>query len=148
MTSRNIKTGPAPNRIGPAMWNQNQPLPLSESDASNLLSSAGKGEVCAVLVEVLRRCRTQHGWLTIEEASELAGWSVRTFQRTLAAENTSWSMLVSQVRYQLARELLVETDRTMAEIAHALGYSNLANFDRAFHRWAETTPTQFRKQNT
>ena len=87
------------------------------------------------------------GWLTIHGAAELAGVSVRTLQRRLADEGWVFSDLVSQVRVDVATQMLSETDATVSEIATHLGYSNQANFSRAFQRWTGKSPAKFRRES-
>ena len=41
--------------------------------------------------------------------------------------------------------LLGSVDLSLAEIAIRLGYSNVTNFERAFHRWTDTTPAEQRR---
>jgi AraC-like DNA-binding protein len=52
-------------------------------------------------------------------------------------------------RYRLdrARELLVCTDLPVTEIAHAVGFADLAYFDRVFRRTAGTSPGEYRRSN-
>lgn len=76
-------------------------------------------------------------------ASELST-SGRTLKRKLADEGTSYSDLIDEV--QAARAIsLLKSDLTVDEIADRLGYSDSANFTRAFRRWTGKTPGAFRK---
>jgi AraC-like DNA-binding protein len=45
----------------------------------------------------------------------------------------------------MAGDLLENTDAPILEIANQLGYRNQSHFTRAFQRWAELSPSQFRK---
>ena len=45
-------------------------------------------------------------------------------------------------------ELLGEPSRPVDEIASVLGYSDAANFTRAFKKWAGVTPSRYRKSLT
>jgi len=84
-------------------------------------------------------------WLTISQAADLAGVSVRTLQRRLAAEGLAFSELVEEVRAELAGEMLNDTDLSLNEVAKELGYSTLSNFSRAFQRWTGKRPSEFRR---
>jgi AraC-like DNA-binding protein len=70
--------------------------------------------------------------------------SDRTLKRQLAAEGT-FSTLVDEVRYRHATSLLSRTDYTLELIADELGYSDVANFSRAFKRWSGRSPSNWRK---
>lgn len=77
----------------------------------------------------------QH-YLSIENVAEYLHMSDRTLKRQLAAEGTSFSTLVDEVRYRHATSLLSRTDYSLEQIADELGYSDVANFSRAFKRWS------------
>jgi len=84
-------------------------------------------------------------WLSIDEASEVTDQSVRTIQRRLSMEQTTYSDLVQQCRAEMAGDLLENSGIAIAEIAHQLGYRSQGNFTRAFYRWARVSPSEFRK---
>ena len=44
--------------------------------------------------------------------------------------------------------LLDVSPRALEVIAERVGYSDLANFTRAFRRWTGTTPAQYRRRST
>jgi AraC-like DNA-binding protein len=74
--------------------------------------------------------------------------SESTLQRRLAQEGCRYQQLLDQVRYRLAKEYLVGTTLPVAEIACLLGFSDTTNFRRAFKRWSDTTPSDFRTAAT
>lgn len=85
------------------------------------------------------------GYLPIQTAAEIAGSSVRTFQRQLAAEELSYSELIQNVRFEEAARLLRDTDTKIIDIAFAVGYKDSAHFSRAFQKIAGISPRQFRQ---
>lgn len=70
----------------------------------------------------------------------------RTLRRRLAGEGTSFSSIADQVRHSMATQHLQRPDATVEQIALITGFSDSANFRRAFHRWTGMTPAQFRRQ--
>jgi AraC-like DNA-binding protein len=74
--------------------------------------------------------------------------SVRTLQRRLAQAGASHHMLVAQTRFTTAAAVLERTDAKILELALDLGYSDHANFTRAFRRWAGCAPREYRSKNT
>jgi len=82
----------------------------------------------------------------IETIAEVGGLGVRALQRRLRAKGLTFKTVVDQARFQEARDLLVEKDVELVEIAHALSYSDQSHFPRAFRRWAGVSPTQYRSQ--
>ncbi len=43
-------------------------------------------------------------------------------------------------------QLLDNSQITIAEVAHRLGYTDIANFTRAFKRWTGITPSGYREK--
>lgn len=70
----------------------------------------------------------------------------RTLRRRLNELGTSYQKILDDVRRELAIEYLQTTNLTVQEIAELLGYSEVTNFRRAFMRWVELSPYQYRKQ--
>lgn len=77
--------------------------------------------------------------------AEVVGLSVRTLQRRLAEERCSFSQLVEDARLQAARRLMRETNIKLVDVALELGYSDAANFTRAFRRWTGLSPQAARR---
>ncbi len=73
--------------------------------------------------------------------------STRTLQRRLEEAGTSYQDVVDGVRSGMARALLREKSRSIVDVAFELGYSDLKSFYRAFRRWTDTTPAEWRTRN-
>jgi AraC-like DNA-binding protein len=71
--------------------------------------------------------------------------SPRTLIRKLSAQGTSFREILEQVRQNQAEHLLSNTYFTVAEISGLLGYQEPANFTRAFKRWTQRTPSDWRR---
>lgn len=67
----------------------------------------------------------------------------RTLHRRLAQHGLQFKTLLDELRQNQARALLYSRRDSLASIALALGYSDQANFVRAFKRWTNQTPSQF-----
>jgi AraC-like DNA-binding protein len=81
----------------------------------------------------------------IEEVADRLHVSVRTLRRKLESEGSNFRELLEEVRFQLAKEYLLETRLPLAEVAELLGYSEPGNFSHAFKRWSGRSPREFRK---
>lgn len=68
----------------------------------------------------------------------------RTLNRRLCAEGTSFSVLLSQARYDIARQLLRDTRLPIQDIAYILGYAGTPPFTLAFRRWSGMTAARWR----
>ncbi|HEY6980276.1 MAG TPA: AraC family transcriptional regulator [Reyranella sp.] len=71
----------------------------------------------------------------------------RTLNRRLALLETSIAVLVRDVRFAMARQLLTDTSLPIGEIASALGYSEASTFARNFRSWAGKPPSAWRQGN-
>ena len=72
---------------------------------------------------------------------------VRTLQRRLEDEGTTYQRLLDEVRQSTARHLLAATDLDTGEIAFVLGFEELNSFTRAFQGWEGTSPARWRTLN-
>lgn len=79
-------------------------------------------------------------------AAEIAGMSESTFSRYFkAASGMTFSDMVKRLRLTQACRMLEHTDAPIAEIAYAVGYQNLSNFNRRFRDEYDVTPSEFRR---
>ena len=81
----------------------------------------------------------------INWAAEITDMSVRTLQRRLGEEGTSFSKLVEKARFKKSIELLNMPDNKMIDIAYTVGYEDPSHFSRAFRRFAGVSPLQYRE---
>jgi len=88
------------------------------------------------------------GDFTVEDLASVACMSQAHFSRSFkAATGAAPHEYVSRRRLDLAKQLLVSTDRLLIDIAYATGFSSQANFTRAFRRAVGTTPSQHRAEH-
>ncbi len=81
---------------------------------------------------------------SIETMADELDLNPRTLRRKLEAEETSYRVILAEVRMRLALDYLRETTMTNEEIASRLGYSDAANFRHAFARWTGKSPSEYR----
>ncbi len=70
--------------------------------------------------------------------------STRTLHRRLEGRGLSFHDQLDLVRRELADEWLRRTDRSLADIAFMLGFSQMSSFTRAYKRWTGTPPSSAR----
>jgi AraC-like DNA-binding protein len=87
-----------------------------------------------------------NGELSLARVARRLGMSERSLRRRLTEENTSFSQLASEVRYERARALLGSPRLSLGEIAFLLGFSDVSAFSRAFKSWSGLAPGQYRGQ--
>ncbi len=132
-------------------------LPLRKSDPALLALLDRQAE--AVLAEVSRVPAVVDAWrrtlvpLIREGRTGLAALaeahhtSVRSLQRRLAEQGTSFQQLLDDTRRHLAEGHLKNARLDVAEIALLLGYSEQSAFTRAFRSWTGVTPALWRRQH-
>ncbi|OQX38128.1 MAG: hypothetical protein B0D91_04885, partial [Oceanospirillales bacterium LUC14_002_19_P2] len=80
----------------------------------------------------------------IAEKLHLPAWTLR---RKLQEEATSFKQVLDETRQSLACAWLKESDYALSEIAFMTGFSSTEAFQRAFKRWCDITPGEFRRQH-
>jgi AraC-like DNA-binding protein len=94
-----------------------------------------------IKAEVLRALSAR-----LPEGSSAAGvartlhLSVRTLQRKLASEGTTFREVMEAARGQLAQAYLSDPRVSIGEVAMLLGFSDASSFNRAFRRWTGESP--------
>ena len=80
----------------------------------------------------------------LREVAKDLGMSVRTLQRRITVEGSSFRQLVSDARRELAKHYLLDPSLELAETACLLGYEDPNSFFRAFREWEGATPSEWR----
>jgi AraC-like DNA-binding protein len=99
-----------------------------------------RAEVQRMLVQHL-----EDGVVEIENVARHLGMSVRSLQRRLREEGTSFRKVLDRLRRELAREHLEHLDTPLAEVAYLTGFSEVSAFTRATRRWFGRTPSRIRR---
>jgi AraC-like DNA-binding protein len=110
-----------------------------------LTSLAGEGS----FAEQVRRAIWKHlsdGPPTLQQAASALGVSLRTLQRRLREEGTSFAEVLDEFRREMAISLLRDRSLAVYEVAFLLGYSDPSTFYRAFRRWEGVPPQEFRRK--
>jgi AraC-like DNA-binding protein len=84
------------------------------------------------------------GSVTEEKIASLLNLSVRSMQRKLKEEGASFKELLNQTRQELADQYIENSWLSINEITYLLGFSDPANFSRAFKRWHGVSPSRYR----
>lgn len=86
------------------------------------------------------------GALTEEEAAAALFVSKRTLARRLQREDTGFRQIRDEILSQQASSYLRDSRMSVDAIAALLNYHDSANFRRAFKRWFQLSPDQYRRQ--
>ncbi|MCB1636031.1 MAG: helix-turn-helix domain-containing protein, partial [Xanthomonadales bacterium] len=79
-----------------------------------------------------------------EQVASSLHLSLRSLQRRLAEEDSSYEQLLLLTREELARSYLQDPRHAISEIAYLLGYADASCFTRAFRRWTGMAPSVYR----
>lgn len=97
-----------------------------------------------------QRCRSaiqfsaEEGAPTLEAVARALQLSPRTLARKLKQEGMTFNQLIQEKRRALSVHYLTHSAEPITNIALSLGFRDTSNFNRAFQRWFNTTPSQFR----
>lgn len=86
-----------------------------------------------------------HADLNVDYVARLTGINRQSLQRKLKASGTTFSTEVIELKKRRAGEDLVHSDKSIAEIAASLGFTNPTSFTRAFRAWTGESPRHYRK---
>ena len=89
--------------------------------------------------------RLSEGQPLIDEVASELGVSVRTLQRRLREEGTTYAEVIDLLRKHMSPTLLRDNSLAVYEVAYLLGYSDPSAFHRAFRRWHGTSPAEHRR---
>lgn len=84
------------------------------------------------------------GDVSMQTVSRRLAVSVRTLQRRLQEEGTSFQQTLDALRESLAHHYLRNTEMSSAEISFLLGFEDSNSFARAFQSWTGKTPQSAR----
>jgi len=83
--------------------------------------------------------------VSLELVSASMDMTARSLRSALSSAGTSFNQVLSDYRSHLAKRLLVQTTESIKEIVYLTGFSEPSTFYRAFKRWTDTTPVEYRK---
>jgi AraC-like DNA-binding protein len=97
-------------------------------------------------LRVVLRDQLRNAAFSQREAARALGLGVRTLERRISRQGTSFGELVEGLRRSEAQRLLSQTPAPIYEIAFCLGYQDVSSFNRAFRRWLGTSPRAYRER--
>jgi AraC-like DNA-binding protein len=94
----------------------------------------------------LLRSRLTSKICSADEIADLLAIHRRTLSRRLKGSGMGYRAITNEIRFEIAQQLLTDTQVPLAQIAAALGYSEASAFTRAFRRWSGRSPTTWRDE--
>jgi len=99
------------------------------------------------LVEAVRMaCLSRNGRFPgVEAVAQALSMSPRTLHRRLSEHQRTFQSVLDEVRCALAMEFLQQSDMPMDDLAAQVGFSEAANFRKAFRKWTGQSPGDYRR---
>lgn len=138
------------------VWHQRDrlhvPLPLGDEALSRQHQQLAEQALAELdrsppLIQTLRgllRVRPG-GPPTLGELAAAVNLSERSLRRHLAEAGSGYRRLIEEHSAERAAALLRAGDRSVADVADQLGFSDASNFSKAFKRWYGVSPDRFRQ---
>ena len=119
-------------------------LALHEQFASEQLARLEKEDIVIKVNKIIAEL-LDSGEVTLELVADRLEIKSRSLRTKLSDIDTSFNQILADFRYKLARRLLAKTNESIDEIVYLTGFSEPSTFYRAFKRWSEMTPIEYRK---
>lgn len=116
---------------------------LAVEDMQKLSAFSIADEVIARIESLLTE-----GEPKIASVASNMGLSARSLRRKLAAEEKTFAQLLDDTRKQIAHDKVLKPAEQIKNLAYDLGFSDQSNFNRAFKRWYNVSPTEFRRRRS
>lgn len=120
-------------------------LKLHEDLAERRLSKLRRHDLIEKIQKLFAQ-RLELDQLTLEDVAGELGVPTRRLRFELSRAGTSFSELLADFRFALAKRLLAGTEESIENIVYLTGFSEPSTFYRAFKRWSSMTPVQYREQ--
>ncbi len=130
------------------------PLPMYDAQLVRMLEDQcrkqlERRQIAGVAGQVRQQLLGRCGLIaSLEDVAPALAMAPRSLRRKLEEEGTSFRQILETERQQLAVQLLRNTDMKFDELAYQVGYRDTASFTRAFRRWFEQSPSEYRKAQT
>ena len=85
-----------------------------------------------------------HGKVRLDDVAQKLGMSSRTLARRLTAEGLNFGEILDQLRSDLAKRYLGESNLSISQIAWLVGYQGVSAFSHGCKRWTGLNPKEMR----
>ena len=86
-----------------------------------------------------------NGSVTEKSVAESLYMTPRNLHRKLQKEETSFKVLLTGIRKELAMQYIQDRSKTLTEISFMLGFSEVSSFSRAYKGWTGKPPSEARQ---
>lgn len=127
-----------------------RPLPEVDAGVRRLLQkqidslAVQHGDDFPEQVRAVLRAALLSGYTNATQVAALFSMHPRTLSRRLDAYGVGYQQLVDESRFEVAQQMLKDSDLDIRQIAQLLHYAEARSFIRAFRRWSGDTPARWR----
>ncbi len=82
---------------------------------------------------------------SMEVMAEMLGMSVRSFQRKMREEGTTYTRLCNDLRIKVASRMLRQSEVTVTEVGFVCGFRDSSHFSREFKKVQQVSPKRYRE---
>lgn len=82
---------------------------------------------------------------TLDKVAKELAVSVRSLQMYLKSEGTTYTKLLNEIQEAMAIDYLADRKLSIDEIAYILGFTERSTFHKAFKKWTNFTPGEYRE---
>jgi AraC-like DNA-binding protein len=117
---------------------------LSDARIQSFDDDSSLAKISGIVAFIAEHCTED---LSLKEFAARVGMTESRFSRFFQrATGNTFSEFVNRLRINKACQLLMETDRYIANVCYDVGFNNIANFNRRFLQIKGMTPREFRRQ--
>lgn len=85
--------------------------------------------------------------ISLNKLADIANLSPNAFCKYLKKHTLkTYKQLLNEIRIEHARRALLQSEKTISEIAWSVGYRNVSNFNRQFLKMKGKSPSEYRKR--
>ncbi|KAF1301338.1 MULTISPECIES: AraC family transcriptional regulator [Enterococcus] len=144
MSATNAVTFRLDEVVRPYITHNNVMWEYLEPELKRRLAELSEENMFINLVEKTLFSAIPSDWFSREEVAKSLGVSVRTMQRKLGEQGTTYAQLVQKVQELLAVNYIHVDELATEEISYLVGYKDQASFSRAFKKWTGKTVTEYK----
>ena len=86
--------------------------------------------------------------ITLQHAADAAGYSLYHFTRFFKKmTGMTFNEYLASLRIQKSAEILLETEKSITEVAYLCGFNSIKTYNRVFKSLKKMSPREFRKSN-
>lgn len=101
-----------------------------------------KGFVAVVKESVVLLKQTE--FPSADRVASHLNMSTRSLQRKLQAEDYNYKKMIEELKKEFAVSYLKRKQLSVSEVAYLLGYADVSSFTRAFKKWFDQTPSEYK----